>query len=210
MAISAHWPLSPKSRLEICPLFLGKINAEAEFGSAILKLSYFQLEMVVQGFYIRGAISVGDAYVDDIAVFGNALIEAYKGESTFARDPRIILTKSAEKVVMNHLRYYGDPSYAPQTREILRDADGQCFLNYLDCLLVAEEEGGPDIDKLMEHKVSVEKKLAETRGNPPIWSKYAWVAGYHNYFCDLHNFYFNEDHKIDINLFRASPSLITD
>ncbi len=27
MAISAHWPLSPKSRLEICPLFLGKIKS---------------------------------------------------------------------------------------------------------------------------------------------------------------------------------------
>ncbi|WP_410498198.1 hypothetical protein [Chitinibacter sp. S2-10] len=185
-------------------------DAEAELGSAFSKLAHFQFDMVTAGFFIRGAISVGDAYVDEIAVFGGALSEAYIGESTKARDPRIILTESAATAVKQHLTYYGNPSHAPQTRNILRDSDGQLFLNYLDCLLIAEDEHGPFYDQLEKHKVVIEVELKKHKANPVIWSKYAWVAGYHNYFCDLYPQYFSEEHKIQVDLFRASPSLIID
>lgn len=185
-------------------------DAEAEFGSAFSKLAIFQFQMVTEGFFIRGAISVGDAYVDEIAVFGSALSEAYSGESTMARDPRIILTASAIAAAKQHLTYYGNPSYAPHTREILRDSDGQWFLNYLDCVLIAEDEHGPFYDQLEKHKAAVEEKLKEHRGNPPIWSKYSWVATYHNFFCDLHPRHFSDEHKVNVELFRATPTLITD
>lgn len=185
-------------------------DAESEFGSAFFKLANFQFQMVIEGFFIRGALSVGDAYVDEITVFGSALSEAYAGESSLARDPRIILTSSAVKTAKKHLTYYGNPQHAPHVRDILCDSDGQWFLNYLDCVLGAVDEYGPFYEEFLKHKMVVEEKLEEHRGNPPIWSKYAWVAGYHNYFCDLHSYYFSDDHKINMELFRASPTLITD
>jgi len=49
-------------------------DAEAEFGDAFFKLGGFQFEMVLGGYFIRGAVSVGDAYVDEVAVFGGALV----------------------------------------------------------------------------------------------------------------------------------------
>ena len=111
-------------------------DGEIELGDAFSALSWFQFEMINAGFFIRGAISVGNIYVDDIAVVGGGLIEAYKGESTLARDPRIILTATAAKTVKGHLEYYGSRSgggsHAPQNRELLQDADGQFFLNYLE------------------------------------------------------------------------------
>src|SRR5687767_5770696 len=70
-------------------------DAQAELPAAFCDLAAFQLRMAMEGYFIRGAIAVGDAYVDEIAVFGEALIEAYEGESRLARDPRIILTESA-------------------------------------------------------------------------------------------------------------------
>ena len=185
-------------------------DAESELGSAFFKLASFQFQMVTEGFFIRGAISVGDAYVDEVAVFGSALSGAYAGESSLARDPRIILTPSAVKVAKKHLAYYSNPRHAPHVRNVLRDSDGQWFLNYLDCVLIAEDEHGPFYDEFLKHKTAVEEKLQEYRGNPPIWSKYAWVAGYHNYFCDLHSRHFTEEHKINVELFRASPALIVD
>lgn len=183
-------------------------DAEYELECAFSKLAFFQLQMVTSGFFIRGAISVGTAYIDEIAVFGKALTEAHKGESSLARDPRIILTTSAVNAAREHLKYYAEPRHAPHTRDILQDSDGQWFLNYLDCILIAEKDQGPFFDEFLKHKTIVEQMLQEHRGNPSIWSKYAWVAGYHNYFSDLHSKYFNDNHKINVELFRASPTLI--
>lgn len=181
-------------------------DGESEFWSAFSKLSIFQLQMVTSGFFIRGAISVGNAYVDEITVFGKALTEAHIGELSLARDPRIILTPSAMNVARGHLKHYSEPRHAPHTRDILQDSDGQWFLNYLDCILIAVNEQGPFYGEFLNHKTIVEQKLQQYRGNPSIWSKYAWVAGYHNYFSDLHSEHFNDDYKINVELFRASPT----
>jgi hypothetical protein len=186
-------------------------DAEAELGNALTSTAWFQLQMVLGGFFIRGALSIGSAYVDEIAVFGEALWEAYDGESRVARDPRIVLTKSAIEAVQMHLTYYGDPRRAPHSHAILKDADGQWFVNYLDgTILVAEDEVGPDYDSLKLHKQIVEERLQEHRSNPAIWSKYAWVAGYHNYFCTTHPQHFSDDHAIDVDLFRAAMSAIVE
>lgn len=183
-------------------------KSESEFGKAFSKLAFFQFQMVQKGFFVRGAVSVGDAYVDDITVFGCALSEAYQGESSLARDPRIILTASAVDAAKQHISNHYSPRSAPHTREVLRDSDGQWFLNYLDCVLFEECEDGPHYEWLEEHKLVIEEKLKKHGGNPPIWSKYAWAAGYHNYFCDLHSRWFSDEHKVNIELFRAAPSLL--
>jgi hypothetical protein len=183
-------------------------DAEAEFGAAFMRLAIFQFEMAIRGYFVRGAISVAPAYVDEIAVFGDALTQAYGGESKLARDPRIILTDTAVAAAKQHLTYYFPPSHAPHVRDILKDADGQWFLNYLEAVLIAEHEHGPFYTEFLQHKSAVEAKLAEHAANPPIWAKYAWVAGYHNYFCDLHSSHFGEEHRVNVDLFKAIPSLI--
>jgi hypothetical protein len=185
-------------------------DAEAEFGSAFMRLGSFQFEMAIRGYFVRGAVSVAPAYIDEIAVFGDGLWQSYAGESKIARDPRIILTKTAVDAAKKHLEYYGSQAHAPHARDILCDSDGQWFLNYLDCVLVAEDEHGPFYDEFLLHKAAVETKLELHRANPPIWSKYAWVAGYHNYFCDIHQKHFGREHRIDVDLFRANPRRIFD
>lgn len=176
------WPIRDDARTELC--------------EACIYLIYFQFQMIKEGFFFRGAISVGEVYIDEIAVFGDALTDAHAGESTLARDPRIILTSSAVETVTKHLS--GSSIEPPYTKYLLCDSDGQWFLNYLDCLMIAEEELGPSYEELLRHKQIVEEKLAEYEESPNLWSKYAWVAGYHNYFCDAHSKHFNREHKIDI------------
>lgn len=183
-------------------------DAECELGDIYSKLAYFQLTMVMSGFFIRGAISIGDIYIDDIAVYGSGLILAYDAEHTLARDPRIILTHSARDVVEKHITYYKDAHESPQYLDLYKDADGQYFLNYLDCILIAEYEQGPFYKELEKHKLVVENKLSQYQSNPSIWSKYSWVANYHNYFCSQHTDYFNDTHKIDLSMFQMQPSRI--
>lgn len=183
-------------------------DAEIEFDRAFSRLATFQFKMAVRGYFVRGAISVAPVYVDEVVVFGDALTQAYEGESKLARDPRIILTESAVRVTKQHLTHYSQPSYAPQIRDILKDTDGQWFLNYLDTILIAEHEQGPFYEEFIQHKIAIEKKLAEHVANPIIWAKYVWVAGYHNYFCELHSTYFGDEHRVNVDLFKTTPSLI--
>jgi hypothetical protein len=186
-------------------------DAETELGSSFSSLAWFQLEMVNAGFFVRGAISIGNIFVDDIAVFGGALNEAYEGETRLARDPRIVLTPSAATAVQKHLGYYRMSELAPQNRDLLRDADGQYFLNYLDdTVLIAPDEAGPNYGMLALHRQRIEERLTEYRSDPTIWSKYAWVARYHNYFCDLNQAYFDESHKIDVLEFDLQLTRIVD
>lgn len=182
-------------------------DAESELGAIFSQLAFFQLEMVNRGFFIRGAIAIGDLYIDDLTVFGEGLIDAYDGESKHARDPRIILTKSAEQAVLHHVGYYSNPSHSPQARDIYKDADGQFFLNYLDSIMIAEDEHGPFFDILDNHKTVVTEKLSEHRNQPTHWAKYAWSASYHNFFCDQYS-YFNDEHKIDLSQLQMQPSRI--
>lgn len=66
-------------------------DGEIELGNAFSDLSYFQMIMSMEGFFIRGGIAIGDLYMDEITVFGSGLMEAYQAETTLARDPRIVL-----------------------------------------------------------------------------------------------------------------------
>lgn len=183
-------------------------DAETELGSAFEILSLFQHWMANEGFFIRGAISIGDVYIDDTIVVGKGFTEAYNGESLLARDPRIILTDSSVEAVKKHLEYYADHARSPQSRDLYRDSDGQLFLNYLESVLIAENDRGPFYEELEKHRQMIEKRLDEFRTKPPIWSKYLWVANYHNFFCSQFAEYFNESHMVDLTKLQLRPSMI--
>ncbi len=168
-------------------------DAEAEFCEIMTRLSFFQFDMLRKGYAIRGAISVGETYVDNELFFGHALIEAYNAESTEACYPRITLAKSA----MDHLRQYRS-DYSDILAE---DSDGYIFINYLQrTILTAEREHGPFYEDLNFHKDFIVAKLLEFCGTP-AWKKYAWIEKYHNSFCARHSRYFNDSHRV------TSPSL---
>ncbi len=177
-------------------------DGEAELGGIFLKLSYFQMIMTMKGFFIRGAISIGDIYIDDTLVFGPGLIEAYEAEKDKARDPRIVLAQSAQSAVEKHLDYYGRGSHAPQNHCLLKDSDGQYFIHYLDPLF--DDEDPLFSERLVKHKDMIDNKLSSFKSSPKIWSKYFWAANYHNYFCESNNF-INKSMKIDTEKLHLMP-----
>jgi hypothetical protein len=185
-------------------------NAESELYGSWDIISDFQIRMANAGFFVRGAISLGDAYVDEIAVFGSGFTEAHDAEARLARDPRVILTTSAVNAVRHHMTSYYMPSPPPQSNYLFRDADGQWFVNYLQAILMAVDEAGPFYEELLKHKQMVECRLREFQSEPKIWSKYAWVANYHNYFCDQYPEHFDGSHKIDLGIYQLRPSRIVE
>lgn len=181
-------------------------DAEGELGFACYTLSYFQMTMSMEGFFVRGGIAIGDLYMDDIAVYGSGLIEAYNAETGLARDPRIVLAPSAREAVKKYLEYYGG-AHAPQNRYILKDTDGQYFLDYMGTLI--REGGGICSTELAHHKQRIEEKLREFADRPPILSKYLWSANYHNYFCKYCSGV-DESSKVNIQNFALKPARIVE
>ncbi len=193
-------PVSDPSRL-----------AEPEIVGLFGNLGFFQLSMLRHGYFVRGSIAVGDLYMDSDVVFGPALLEAYDAEQRLARDPRIVLAPSVAKLVEQHWEWYGGVERAPHNRSLLRDADGQVFVDYLEeTVLVAEQEAGPFTDTLEEHKEAVETRLAAHRSEPRIWSKYEWVARYHNFFCQRYPQYFEEELLIPPESLGRAPCRLSD
>ncbi|CUH45455.1 hypothetical protein [Ruegeria atlantica] len=188
-------------------------DGEMESGMAFDRIGEFQLHMVLGGFFVRGGLAFGDAYVDDLAVYGPALLQAYEAESQLARDPRIVISQSGKEVIAHHLEYYGRMPHAPQNTDLKRDRDGQWFIDYLESTIIDPhpEEQLIDFEKVMAHRDIVTAKLSEYSANPRVWSKYEWVADYHNDFCARYPKYFDRDFLIDVEAARASiSSILTD
>ena len=82
------------------------------------------------GWMLRGGISIGQLYIDDVLVWGDALVKAYKLEDTVANYPRVVIANDIieELLEIERIRDY-----------IRRDFDGLYFVNYLaDCHFVGE------------------------------------------------------------------------
>lgn len=219
-ALSDWRPLHPRNNvLDFAPrLFQLKIftdnvvigypirtrDMEAEIGHVIDMLLWFQLQMMLSGFFLRGAVTVGDLFMDDEVVFGVGLLEAYEAETKLARDPRIVLTEKARERVVRHLRYYGSACESPQYHSLLQDSDGQVFLNYLAPAIWDYEGEGYWEEAVQKHKQVLESRLQEFSANPQIWSKYFWAANYHNYFCSRFKS-ICKIHEIDLARFHPRP-----
>lgn len=158
---------------------------ESEFAFILWPLSEFQFEMAKKGFFIRGGLSVGPLYIDEDIVYGPALLEAYKLENSAAVNPIVSLSDDVMELVLEHIRYYSDKEDAPQNRDILVNSDGRFFINYLsECYIDNGTYEEIDWKSLKIHKDQLEVALNTYRAVPKVFSKYTWLAAYHNHFCD--------------------------
>lgn len=159
-------------------------DMESEFGFILWSISRYQFEMALQGFFIRGGLSVGPLFVDENSVYGEALLEAYEIESKIAVNPIIVLCKNTMKLVDHHLGFYHGEE-PPHVRHVLVNSDGRYFINYLsECIVETYEGEEVDLKSLETHKEQIEQALTKYAGQPAVFAKFSWLAAYHNYFCD--------------------------
>jgi len=161
----------------------GKVHHESMFGQLIFELVYFQLDMVLNGFFVRGGWSIGDLFIDDYIVYGNSLIEAHKLEVE-SLYPRIILSKEVEKVVCIHLKYYASKEIAPHYPMLLKDGKGNYFINYM-IGFINDDDYVPMVfeAELEKHKDIIIAKIDKYHDEQRVREKFQWLADYHNYFC---------------------------
>jgi hypothetical protein len=158
-------------------------DAETEFGLASINVAEFQLKLALDGWFVRGGISLGWLYFDDDIVFGPGLVDAYELESQSAVDPRVILSDNVRKLVKAHLKYYAIPYKSPQNGYVFVDVDECQAINYLYVPVGVNMDRKQLLRYVKKHKQQVEGKLRTFAKEPKVWAKYRWVANYHNFFC---------------------------
>lgn len=158
-------------------------SGEDEFGSFLGILSDYQLILVLDGFFTRGAISFGKHYMDENIVFGDALIDAYSIE-TKGGPPRIVISPNMYEIIKEQFDFYYTPSSSPHYKDLLVDTDGSIFLNYLNLVTIAESEGIIFSDILLAHRNKIMENLNAYAKEPSVLQKYEWSANYHNFICN--------------------------
>ena len=165
-------------------------------GDILSFFSEFQVGLAMEGFLLRGGVAIGDHYMDEDIVFGDALIDAI-AEDKNGGPPRISLTPSTIEIVRRQMGFYGnDPRSTPQYEDLLEDADGTIFLNYLGEAFSVFPEGGILFELIEGHRRNIVKGLKEYQGYPDVRAKYEWAARYHNFVCKE----FAERHPVPISM----------
>lgn len=170
-----------------CPDMTDDMDVDdMEFASGIIfsDISRYQLQMALKGFFIRGGLALGPLFMDENSVYGSALIEAHRLESKVAINPCVVLCDKAMRLVDEHIGYYYREN-PPQRKSLLKGQDGRYFVNYLSECINDEyrDREHLDVKSLRLHKEQIELALKNYAAVPTVFSKFSWLAAYHNYFC---------------------------
>jgi hypothetical protein len=183
-------------------------EGDIEFSRIVAAIGNYQLAMALEGFFIRGGLSVKDLFMDEVTVYGPALLEAYNLESILARDPRIVLSETIYESVQVYANSYEEPQKSPYNKNVLVDPDGLAYINYLEGLIY-EEDDQELVDWIgaNKHKLNIEAGLRKYYSDSRIWPKYYWLANYHNYFCEMHRGYdgYNGSFLVEAELSKRYP-----
>src|SRR5712671_3089160 len=119
----------------------------------------YQLKMVMNGFFVRGALTQGPICLTDEIIFGSALIECYMLESKASIVPRIVLAEPLQRLITNAYREVTIERSPELAQAVCRDVDGWWFVNYLEA---AKRDGEIQWELVERHKASILESLSHT------------------------------------------------
>lgn len=154
-------------------------DTELPIGLLTIFIAWFQYDMAIEGFFFRGAITLGDVCVTQKLAFGPALIEAVDLEQCHSVQPRVVVSRSAQIEIGKHLHSYS-LSQSPFATTLAVDAGTTVFINYL-ALTAGELDDFLYDGRLLikRHREQVVTELAKC-DVPAVVDKYRWLANFHN------------------------------
>lgn len=135
---------------------------------------------------MRGAITIGGLHHDDDIVFGLGVNEAYRLESTVARYPRIILSRSVLAAAKDWAAEH-EVWDTYRSSRLRRSSDGVWHLNILTELGCFSRQAGvtdPDGNaySVQGHQLHgiLQGMIDDAVDQPDIYAKVEWFARYWN------------------------------
>ena len=155
---------------------------------AIEKLA---VELLKEGYLIRGALVKGKLYHDDKMVFGDALIHAYELESTIVRFPRVMITRDVMQDVEGFCSGFLSDRRGIYQSHIEQADDGPHYVHVLRTIantiakLQLENINLPpekqhSLEEFARIQAVIQKRLNESTDKPRHFEKVQWFARYWN------------------------------
>lgn len=141
-----------------------------EFCQIAFITAILQEELLKNNLLLRGAITKGDSFLDDVLVFGKALSEAYLLEDKFALYPRVIISKELVKIVSSKIL-----SVSPITYMCVVDRDGEYYIDYLN------SAGKSPANRIAQIRSAITYNTSELKRedyDPKIKQKLVWHDDY--------------------------------
>jgi len=134
-------------------------NATAGFGLGFILASVqmYQLKLALAGRFLRGGIALGELYADSDTIVGQALVHAVKIEEQVAVVPRVVLDDHCVAVALRDAGTDFDPRRSEWNADLLVDADGRVFVDYLAAAFVAPRRVARSV--LTRHRTQLVKAL---------------------------------------------------
>lgn len=138
-------------------------------GISILIFSiYLQVYFWMNNLLVRGAITIGSYFQDDMIAWGSGLVKAHCLESSIAIYPRIIIDPEIEKFMEELCDFF-------KTQLLTQDFDGIYFIDPYT------HRNSRNIESLIDDFIiDNEKRIEENKGNYKILQKLNWLQNYFN------------------------------
>jgi hypothetical protein len=153
-------------------------------------LETLSVQLLGEGYFVRGALVKGMLYHDDKMVFGDALVEAHRLESTVVRFPRIMATRdiahdieqyiqSADNwkdVFANRLKQADDgPFYV----HVLRGIEAAVAKDHVENVNRTPGDS-PTLKLYSMYREKIQQRFDESVDDPHHFEKVQWFANYWN------------------------------
>lgn len=165
------------------------------FQVALLNTSLMTLRLLNEGYLIRGGVTYGSAYFDELSFFGPAVDDAYLLESKKAATPRILIDPNfGEKILLHEKKVYdkvfgsSSPNYnfLPKRTYIptIVMPDEADFI--LNKVYILEMEGSIDLGNIsishhgMKESIltNISAKIERYKSDAKITEKLKWMKNY--------------------------------
>jgi len=151
-----------------------KRDLRTELENMCTVVTRFQEHALKKGWLLRGAMTKGQLYFDDMLVWGKALVKAHWMEENIAIYPRIII----DDELVDSIDSISPSQKGVKVMAIRQDADGCHFLNYLDSIIFLKFPSNEE-----EYKEHFRKMFSEPVKDESVRQKRLWHVRYHNAVC---------------------------
>ena len=145
------------------------------FISIAILSGLIQREFLHYKYLVRGGIAIGDFFVDETLVWGNALLDAHYIEESVSIYPRIVV--HPETVAKLHLA-----TNEKRQKWIRQDADGLFFVDYMQ-----KTAFNDDYTELLLYRINECEKLLEEATDIKSKQKVLWHNTYLNSKLDIYS-----------------------
>lgn len=127
--------------------------------------------VITHSWLVRGGITIGELFLDDMLVWGTGLVHAYKLESNVAKYPRIII----DREIFN--------AYVLESPSFCQDDDGYYFLDFLNSVSSFDAHGNDNSVQLAKTsylQLLDNVKISGCDRSEKVYEKLRWYGNYIN------------------------------